>query len=110
LLARVCRVRVNPETFTLDPDDIERAITDKTKLVAVGLASNAVAPHVGYQSFSQLPDPLKKVLDSSARNKPRAKSRLAQSAASPERRRGMLKPRWGISLCYPIAIHWRRFS
>ena len=28
-----------------------------------------VAPHVGYQSFSQLPDPLKKVLDSSARNK-----------------------------------------
>jgi hypothetical protein len=34
----------------------------------------------------------------------------AQSAASPERRRGMLKLRWGISLCYPIAIHWRRFS
>jgi Type IV secretion-system coupling protein DNA-binding domain len=28
-----------------------------------------VAPHTGYQSFSQLPDPLKHVLDSSARNK-----------------------------------------
>ena len=35
-------VRVDPETLTLDPDDIERAINDKTKLVAVGLASNAV--------------------------------------------------------------------
>jgi selenocysteine lyase/cysteine desulfurase len=35
-------IRVNPETLTLDPDDIERAIDEKTKLVAVGLASNAV--------------------------------------------------------------------
>ena len=35
-------VRVDPETLTLNPDDIERAINDKTKLVAVGLASNAV--------------------------------------------------------------------
>src|SRR5919202_3236180 len=35
-------IRVNPETLTLDPDDIVRAINDKTKLVAVGLASNAV--------------------------------------------------------------------
>jgi cysteine desulfurase family protein (TIGR01976 family) len=35
-------IRVNPETLTLDPDDIERVINDKTKLVAVGLASNAV--------------------------------------------------------------------
>jgi cysteine desulfurase family protein (TIGR01976 family) len=35
-------VRVDPETLTLEADDIERAITDKTKLVAVGLASNAV--------------------------------------------------------------------
>jgi cysteine desulfurase family protein (TIGR01976 family) len=40
--ARVRWVRVNPETLTLEPDDVERAITDKTKLVAVGLASNAV--------------------------------------------------------------------
>jgi cysteine desulfurase family protein (TIGR01976 family) len=39
---RVRWVRVNPETLTLDPDDLERAITDRTKLVAVGLASNAV--------------------------------------------------------------------
>ena len=29
-------IRVNPETLTLDPDDIVRAINDKTKLVAVG--------------------------------------------------------------------------
>jgi cysteine desulfurase family protein (TIGR01976 family) len=35
-------IRVNPETLTLDPNDIERAINEKTKLVAVGLASNAV--------------------------------------------------------------------
>jgi cysteine desulfurase family protein (TIGR01976 family) len=39
---RVRWVPVNPETLTLEPDDIERAITDRTKLVAVGLASNAV--------------------------------------------------------------------
>ena len=35
-------IRVNPETLTLEGDDIERAINEKTKLVAVGLASNAV--------------------------------------------------------------------
>ena len=35
-------VRVNPETLTLEEDDIERAINDRTRLVAVGLASNAV--------------------------------------------------------------------
>jgi cysteine desulfurase family protein (TIGR01976 family) len=35
-------VRVDPETLTLDPDDIDRAIDERTKLVAVGLASNAV--------------------------------------------------------------------
>jgi cysteine desulfurase family protein (TIGR01976 family) len=35
-------IQVNPETLTLEPDDIERAINEKTKLVAVGLASNAV--------------------------------------------------------------------
>jgi cysteine desulfurase family protein (TIGR01976 family) len=35
-------MRVNPETLTLDLGDLERKITQKTKLVAVGLASNAV--------------------------------------------------------------------
>jgi cysteine desulfurase family protein (TIGR01976 family) len=40
--ATVRWVRVNPETLTLEADDIERAINEKTKLVAVGLASNAV--------------------------------------------------------------------
>jgi cysteine desulfurase family protein (TIGR01976 family) len=40
--ARVRWIRVNPETLALEPDDVERAINEKTKLVAVGLASNAV--------------------------------------------------------------------
>ena len=40
--AAVRWVRVNPETLTLEADDIERAINDRTRLVAVGLASNAV--------------------------------------------------------------------
>jgi cysteine desulfurase family protein (TIGR01976 family) len=40
--AKVRWIRVNPETLTLEENDIEAAITDKTKLVAVGLASNAV--------------------------------------------------------------------
>jgi cysteine desulfurase family protein (TIGR01976 family) len=40
--SKVRWIRVNPETLTLDPDDIESAITDRTTLVAVGLASNAV--------------------------------------------------------------------
>ena len=35
-------IRVDPERLTLDPGDVERAINDRTKLVAVGLASNAV--------------------------------------------------------------------
>src|SRR5215203_6950945 len=35
-------VRVDPETLTLDQGDLERHINDRTKLVAVGLASNAV--------------------------------------------------------------------
>ena len=35
-------IKVDPERLTLDPDDIERAINNSTKLVAVGLASNAV--------------------------------------------------------------------
>ena len=40
--SKVRWIRVNPETLTLETDDIESAITDRTKLVAVGLASNAV--------------------------------------------------------------------
>jgi cysteine desulfurase family protein (TIGR01976 family) len=40
--ARVRWVRVDPETLTLDENDLEHKITEKTKLVAVGLASNAV--------------------------------------------------------------------
>jgi cysteine desulfurase family protein (TIGR01976 family) len=40
--AEVRWIRVDPETLTLDPQDLEEKITDKTKLVAVGLASNAV--------------------------------------------------------------------
>jgi cysteine desulfurase family protein (TIGR01976 family) len=40
--ATVRWVRVNPETLTLEPGDIESAITERTRLVAVGLASNAV--------------------------------------------------------------------
>jgi cysteine desulfurase family protein (TIGR01976 family) len=40
--AAVRWARVNPETLTLEEDDIERAINDRTRLVAVGLASNAV--------------------------------------------------------------------
>jgi len=35
-------VRVDPETLTLDKDDLEQNITGRTKLVAIGLASNAV--------------------------------------------------------------------
>jgi len=40
--AKVRWVRVHPETLTLDPDDLEQEITGRTRLVAVGLASNAV--------------------------------------------------------------------
>ena len=35
-------IRVDPETLTLDPDDLQTAINENTVLVAVGLASNAV--------------------------------------------------------------------
>ncbi|CAM3222260.1 cysteine desulfurase-like protein [Brevibacillus invocatus] len=35
-------LRVNPETLTIEVDEIDSIITSKTKLVAVGLASNAV--------------------------------------------------------------------
>jgi cysteine desulfurase family protein (TIGR01976 family) len=40
--ATVRWVRVDPETLTLDQDDLEHNINGRTKLVAVGLASNAV--------------------------------------------------------------------
>ena len=40
--ARVRWVRVDPETLTLDENDLEHSITGRTKLVAIGLASNAV--------------------------------------------------------------------
>jgi cysteine desulfurase family protein (TIGR01976 family) len=40
--ARVRWVRVDPETLTLDGEDLEQNITGRTKLVAIGLASNAV--------------------------------------------------------------------
>jgi cysteine desulfurase family protein (TIGR01976 family) len=40
--AKVRWVRVDPETLTLVTEDLERNINDRTKLVAVGLASNAV--------------------------------------------------------------------
>ena len=40
--ARVCWIRVDPETLTLDENDLEQNITGRTKLVAIGLASNAV--------------------------------------------------------------------
>ncbi len=40
--ATVRWVRVDPETLTLDREDLERNINEHTKLVAVGLASNAV--------------------------------------------------------------------
>ncbi|CAN5738611.1 cysteine desulfurase-like protein [soil metagenome] len=40
--ARVRWIRVDPETLTLDENDLEQSINERTKLVAIGLASNAV--------------------------------------------------------------------
>jgi cysteine desulfurase family protein (TIGR01976 family) len=40
--AKVRWICVDPETLTLDHDDLEKNINGRTKLVAVGLASNAV--------------------------------------------------------------------
>ena len=40
--AKVRWVRVDPETLTLDHEDLEKNINEKTRLVALGLASNAV--------------------------------------------------------------------
>src|SRR5918993_1463245 len=39
---RVRWVRVDPETLTLNQKDLEQNINERTKLVAIGLASNAV--------------------------------------------------------------------
>ncbi|HWS80291.1 MAG TPA: cysteine desulfurase-like protein, partial [Rubrobacter sp.] len=39
---RVRWVRVDPETLTLDGNDLEHKINERTELVAIGLASNAV--------------------------------------------------------------------
>jgi cysteine desulfurase family protein (TIGR01976 family) len=40
--AKIRWVRVDPETLTLQENDLEQNINERTKLVAVGLASNAV--------------------------------------------------------------------
>jgi cysteine desulfurase family protein (TIGR01976 family) len=40
--ARVRWIRIDTETLTLDENDLEQNITGRTKLVAIGLASNAV--------------------------------------------------------------------
>jgi cysteine desulfurase family protein (TIGR01976 family) len=40
--ARVRWIRIDPETLTLDENDLEQSITGRAKLVAIGLASNAV--------------------------------------------------------------------
>jgi cysteine desulfurase family protein (TIGR01976 family) len=40
--ARVRWVRVDPEILTHDENDLEQSINERTKLVAIGLASNAV--------------------------------------------------------------------
>jgi cysteine desulfurase family protein (TIGR01976 family) len=40
--AKVRWIRVDPETLTLNRDDFDMTINDRSKLVAVGLASNAV--------------------------------------------------------------------
>jgi cysteine desulfurase family protein (TIGR01976 family) len=40
--AKVRWVKVDPETLTLDAEDLDQNINERTRLVAVGLASNAV--------------------------------------------------------------------
>ena len=40
--ARVRWIRVNPETLTLEGEDIDGVVNERTKLVAVNMASNAV--------------------------------------------------------------------
>jgi cysteine desulfurase family protein (TIGR01976 family) len=40
--AKVRWIKIDPETLTLDENDLEQNIDERTKLVAIGLASNAV--------------------------------------------------------------------
>jgi cysteine desulfurase family protein (TIGR01976 family) len=47
-------VRVNPETCTLDLEDYKRKLTDRTKLVAVNWASNAVGTVTDVKTFVKL--------------------------------------------------------
>jgi cysteine desulfurase family protein (TIGR01976 family) len=52
--AKVRWVRLDPETMTLDQDDFERNINEKTRLVAVGLASNAVGTVNGVAAIAEM--------------------------------------------------------
>jgi cysteine desulfurase family protein (TIGR01976 family) len=52
--AKVRWVRIDPETMTLDQDDFERNINEKTRLVAVGLASNAVGTVNGVAAIAEM--------------------------------------------------------
>jgi cysteine desulfurase family protein (TIGR01976 family) len=52
--AKVRWVRLDPETLTLDQDDFERNINEKTRLVAVGLASNAVGTVNGVAAIAEM--------------------------------------------------------
>ncbi|HWQ78256.1 MAG TPA: cysteine desulfurase-like protein [Anaerovoracaceae bacterium] len=47
-------VKVNPETCTLDIDDYKSKLTDRTKLVAVNWASNAVGTVTDVKTFVKL--------------------------------------------------------
>src|SRR5215211_3853471 len=40
--AKVRWIKIDPESLALDENDLEQNITERTKLVAIGLASNAV--------------------------------------------------------------------
>lgn len=52
--AEIRWIRVNPETLTLDLEDLAAKITGNTKLVAVGLASNAVGTVNDVASIARL--------------------------------------------------------
>ena len=51
--AKVRWVRVDPETLTLDQEYFERNVNERTKLVAVGLASNAVGTVNDVAAFAE---------------------------------------------------------
>jgi cysteine desulfurase family protein (TIGR01976 family) len=54
---RACQIRwvdIHPEDCTLDMEDMERQITERTKIVAVGYASNAVGTVNDVQRIVQL--------------------------------------------------------